>query len=278
MSCRTFGVAVLLAGYFLTVPSFATDEEEGEAIRDTTQQFRGEDSQAMQGLARAGFFQTLQPFALDAKAATSADVKASLTMPSLQEGEPNKKYDIILQPGHYLRKKGSGKNLGTAGKDVTEQQLVAFITANVATHLIDNKLNVIVVSADGYKSGLSTDIFLSIHADGSTNECGTGPSLGYSEESSLLGMHGIAFALATSLGQTYEDFRDDNFTTNLSKYYMFKHVKVSPKGFAGLLEVGELTCPAKEKALIANALLIAKNLGVALKSSHEIIKEPLDSK
>ena len=198
-------------------------------------------------------------------------------MPNLSEGDPAKKYDIVLQPGHYLRKP-PGK-LGTSGAEVSEQELVAFITANVAKHLIDNKMNVLVVSADDWKSGLNTNIFLSIHADGAEkNGCNkTRPSLGYGQGSWLLGMHGIAFALATSMGQTYEDFMKDNFTTNLSKYYMFKHVKLPPKGFAGVLEVGELTCPAKEKALIANALLIAKNVSVALKSSHDIINEPLEN-
>jgi len=214
--------------------------------------------------------------------ADAADVKAAVVMPNLGKGDPSKKYNIVLQPGHYLRTPGPGKKLGTSGKLVTEQQLTAFITANVAETLIDGdkdkKLNILVISADDYDRPLSTDIFLSIHADGSTKPCTTGPSLGYSSDSSLLGMHALAFALAASLGQTYDDFEEDNFTTNLSGYYALKSMKLPPKGFAGVLEVGELTCPEKEKALIANSLLIAKNVSVALKSSLDIISEKLEEK
>lgn len=285
MKSYVFGVAVLLGAFCLGLPSYAQDQgtliehdEEGPIVEDTTPQFKEQDKQALQNLAKSSFFMDLQTYAAAAKATDVADIKALLTMPNLGPGDPAIKYDVVLQPGHYLRKKGAGKNLGTSGKEVSEQELVAFITANVAKYLIDNKANVLVVSADDWKSGLNADIFLSIHADGSENKCSTGPSLGYGKDSSLLGMHGLAFALATSMGQSYSDFQKDNFTVNLRGYYMFKHVKIPTKGFSGVLEVGELTCEPKEKALIQNALLIAKNVGVALKASHEIIKEPLEVK
>lgn len=276
------GAMVLLGLFGHATSSFAAQEEEMEVVKETTSEFKQQDQQALADLAKTDFLRELQPFAFGARAADAADIKAARAMPNLGIGDATKKYNIVLQPGHYLRERGSGKNLGTSGKAITEQELTAFITANVAKNLIDGdkekKLNILVISADDYHRPLNADIFLSIHADGSTKPCTTGPSLGYSDDSSLLGMHAIAFALATSLGQTYEDFQKDNFTTNLSGYYAFKSMKLSPRGFSGLLEVGELTCPDKEKALIANSLLIAKNLSVALKSSLDIISEKLERK
>lgn len=84
-------------------------------------------------------------------------------------------------------------------------------------------------------------------------EPSTGPSLGYSGGSNLLGMHSIGYALSLSMGQTYSDFRRDNFTVNEQKYYAFRYIKA--RGYGGLLEVGELTCPRIEKSLIQNALV-----------------------
>jgi N-acetylmuramoyl-L-alanine amidase len=179
-----------------------------------------------------------------------------------------------LQPGHYGRT--SGKT-GGEGKQVSEQQLVAFIAAHAATYLIDQKLKVLVVAADDFdKSGLATQVFLAIHADASEKPCTTGPSLGYAKNSNLLGMHTIGFALATSMGQSYTDFMRDNFTVNEHEYYAFRYMKAA--GYSGLLEVGELTCPSIENTLIRNALLVAQNLGVALKASVDILKEPLAPK
>lgn len=278
---RVVLVAAILLSFcaFLTV-SLAAEDDEMNVIKQTTGEFKQQDKQALTDVAqKTDFFRQVQPFGFGAKAADAADVKSNVTMPNLARGDISKKYNIVLQPGHYLRKAG---RLGTSGKIVSEQQLTAFITANIATNLIDGdkdkKLQVLVISADDYDRPLNTDIFLSIHADGSEKPCTTGPSLGYGEGSSLLGMHALAFALATSLGQTYEDFQKDNFTTNLSGYYAFKAMKLSPKGFAGVLEVGELTCPDREKILIANSLLIAKNVSVALRSSVDIISEKLENK
>ncbi|ANY85537.1 hypothetical protein BB934_45805 (plasmid) [Microvirga ossetica] len=261
------------------------DEVHQDVAKDTTGEFKQQANKVLGEVASAGLLNSLEPFSFGAKVVAPNEITAAVTMPLLSKGDPSTKYNIVLQPGHYLRVKIPGKDvkLGTSGKLVTEQQITAFITANVAKNLIeedkDKKLNILVVSADNYDRPLNTDIFLSIHADGAPPPgCTTGPSLGYSDNSSLLGMHAIAFALATSLGQTYDEFQGDNFTTNLSKYYMFKSLKLPPKGFAGVLEVGELTCEKKEKALIENALRIAKNISSILRSSVDIINEPLDKK
>jgi N-acetylmuramoyl-L-alanine amidase len=253
-----------------TIAARAMDD--GEVVENSTEQFNKDEGTAEQQLANANFFSRLEPFALGARVTMAADVTAAVNIPSLGRGDPREQYDVILQPGHYGRTTGK---VGTSGRQVSEQQLAAFVTANVAQHLIDQGVNVLVIPADDFdKSGLTAQIFLSIHADGAANPCTTGPSLGYAKGSSLLGMHSIGFALATSLGQTYDDFRKDNFTVNLHKYYAFRYIKAA--GFSGLLEVGELTCPTMEKALIANALRISHNLGVALEASLRILEEPLN--
>lgn len=90
-------------------------------------------------------------------------------------------------------------------------------------------------------------------------------------------MHTIGFALAQSMGfKSYADFMRDNYTVDEREYYAFNHMKA--KGYSGLLEVGEITCSNVEKLLSLRALLIARNLGYALKASLDIINEPLTQK
>ena len=265
---RTIFLLIVMFGQLSE--SSATDREEGRIIKDTTSEFNKSESEAQRQLATTGFFNALQPFSLGARAPSVTEIKATVVMPNLGRGDPKSEYDVILQPGHYQRISG---RVGTSGAQVTEQQLVAFIVANVATYLIGKGVTVLVIPADNFdKSGLNTEVFLAIHADGSEKQCTTGPSLGYKHDSSLLGMHALAFALAASMGQTYDDFKKDNFTVDERDYYTFSYIKA--QGYSGLLEVGELTCPKVEKALISNALLIAQNLGVALKSAVDILKEP----
>lgn len=268
--CRTF---ILLLALFAVSPSFAQDDE-GQVVAQTTDQFQMLEPAAEEKLAKTAFFSQLQPFGLTARQATAADIKMKPDVPNLGRGDPKAQYDVILQPGHFGRTSGA---TGGEGRQVSEQELVAYIVAHAATYLIDQKLKVLVVSADDFdKSGLVTQVFLAVHADASDKPCKTGPSLGYAKDSSLLGMHTIGFALAASMGQSYTDFMKDNFTVNEHQYYAFRYMKAA--GYSGLLEVGELTCPSVENTLIRNALLVGKNLGVALKASVDILKEPLTPK
>jgi N-acetylmuramoyl-L-alanine amidase len=260
---------LMLSIYLLSALSkqaHATDD--GEVVLDTTADFNKRAEQAEQRLAKAEFFSNLQASPAAAKLVTAADIKSNVSIPNLGRGDPTKKYDAILQPGHYGRTSGA---TGGEGAQVTEQKLVAYIVANVAQYLIDLHSHILVIPADDFdKSGLNADVFLAIHADAAEKPCTTGPSLGYPKGANLLAMHSIGYALATAMGQTYSDFQKDNFTVNEYKYYAFQYIKTS--GYSGLLEVGELTCPAKEKALIDRALLISRDLGIALKASIDIIK------
>ncbi len=183
-------------------------------------------------------------------------------------GDFNVVYDVILQPGHYLRPPGA---VGTAGERVSERALVAFITRMVASKLKSRGHNVLVISADHYLiddektphyEGLTAKAFLSIHADGSVKPCKSGPSLGYREKSAMPAMHQLALAVAIALGYSYRDYENDNFTVNLSNYYMLRKLKT--KVVSGILEVGELTCPKSEKAMIEASEDLAANIATAL--------------
>ena len=176
-------------------------------------------------------FSSLKPFAFGARQTVPADIKAKFDIPNLGPGDPHKNYQVILQPGHFGRTSG---RTGGAGANVTEQELVAFIVAKTAAYLITNHIDVLTIPADNFdKTGLHGDIFLAVHADTAKKPCATGPSLGYAKGSSLLGMHSIGFALATSMGQTYADFKKDNFTVGEHEYYAFKFI--TTKGYGGLL-------------------------------------------
>ena len=252
---------------------FAVDDD-GKTVKSGTSEYFDNQKDAEKSLAGTGFFSSLKPFAFGARQTVPADIKTKFDIPNLGPGDPHKSYQVILQPGHFGRTSG---RTGGAGANVTEQELVAFIIAKTAAYLIANNIDVLTISADEInKTGLHADIFLAVHADTAKKPCTTGPSLGYAKGSSLLGMHSIGFALATSMGQTYADFKKDNFTVGEHEYYAFKFI--TTKGYGGLLELGELTCPAVENALISNAELIAHNLGVALKASVEIVEASEPSK
>jgi hypothetical protein len=260
---------------FVPWTSTAIAAETGDVIKDTTQVFIEDEAKAEQQLAKVKFFDSLITNSFNAKIVEIGDVNGLTTMPNLGRGDTKSKYDVILQPGHYGRTKETGGNLGTAGAMVSEQKLAAYIVAQMSDYLKAENVNVLVVQADDFeKSGLNAKIFLSVHFDGSNKPCSTGPSMGYKTGSSLLGMHSIGFALATSMGQSYADFQKDNFTVDEHDYYAFKYMNTT--GFSGLLEAGELTCTADEKKLIAAAALIGHNLGVALKADLDILNEPLD--
>jgi hypothetical protein len=269
MRIASFGVIAAI-GCTIVGPALAIDE--GAVVADKTAQYKASEQAAEEKLAQTSFFSDLQPFSFGAQVATLEDIKAPINIVNMGSGDPNKTYDIIIQPGHYGRKTG---RTGTSGPDISEQQLVAYIVAKIAEYLHGKKVNFLVIPADDFSKGLKSQIFLAIHADGSDppNECKGGPSLGYAKGSSELGLHTIGFALATSEGQSYTDFMKDNFTVNEHQYYAFN--EIAAKGYSGLLEVGVLSCPAIEKKLIATANLVAINLGIALKASLDILKEPL---
>lgn len=136
------------------------------------------ETEAEERLGKYGYFAKLESDPESARISSRDEIKAPLTMPHLGPGDPAKKYQIILQPGHYGRTSGKTGAQSRQPGGLSEQDLVAFIVANVAKYLADQKVNVLVVAADGYERPLKTDIFLAVHADGSeSDKCPIKPSL-----------------------------------------------------------------------------------------------------
>jgi N-acetylmuramoyl-L-alanine amidase len=273
---------LLLLSLTLVLPNGGTDDTEHPRISTSSQEFVQGASTALNTLKGSTFEENLEGPSLgassnDAFDKTVAEINSKFTMTALGTGEPGKLYDVILQPGHYLRSAG---RVGTQGRYVSEQALVAYVTNVVAQSLRRTGESVLVVSADDYLrpthkdgnfDGLRGRVFLSIHADGSEIPCTTGPSLGYQAPTTALTMHTIGLGLADALGYDYADFRKDNFTANETQYYMFRQVRAAR--LDGLLEVGELTCERTERKLILSSHAVGVNIARAI---DFIVNEPAE--
>lgn len=203
------------------------------------------------------------------------EIRKETPIREVSKGERGVKYDVILQPGHYGRLSG---RVGTAGKWVSERALASYITNILATKLRSYGDSVLVISADQYIrpssqggtfDGLTSKVFLAIHLDGNENRCHGKASLAYPKGSLPYPMHAVGWSLADALGYNYTDFARDNFTPNEAKYYMFSQVRA--ERLTGLLEVGELTCPEKEKQVISSSDAVGQNLAYAV---NFIVKAP----
>jgi N-acetylmuramoyl-L-alanine amidase len=218
----------------------------------------------MTKLSGKGFEDTLKNPVIGAIASSEVakltkTIRAEKPIAGVSRGDASVAYDVILQPGHYGRKKGA---TGASGAKISERALNAHIVRQIAEQLAGKGLKVLVVPADGVQKGLKAKIFLAIHSDGSPKSCSTGPSLGYEDSHDVLSMHAIGAGLAHAFGYDYADFRKDNFTVNESKYYMFHRVNTTM--LKGLLEVGEVTCARSEAKLISSSREISSNVAAAL--------------
>lgn len=242
------------------------DDPEVPTIDKASQAFVQSTRSSIQQLSDAGFESDLEQPGLGANADELFKTQLKLindAKPISGIDNPLKgiAYDVIVQPGHYGRPPGK---LGTHGDSVTEKALVAYIADVTARRLRDSGLSVLVISADKFPKPLPhAKVFLAIHAEGSENHCRAKASLAYSSSASPLAMHAVGWALSSALGYRYSDFAKDNYTPNERDYYMFK--VVNAERLTGLLEIGELTCPEREKQLIGSSDLIGDNIASALK-------------
>lgn len=269
---RIHSFLVLASCIFSSCLSAQADDESHPLISKSSGEFQESARNVEQFLSSKDFDDNMRVRGLGAT--SNVDIKKfveninrATPINGVQTGSADK-YDVILQPGHYGRSTG---RTGTGGRFVSEQHLAAYVASRTAEVLRKSGKKVLIVSADQYRKddpgtpsydGLSARIFISFHADGSTKPCTTGPSLAYSSNSSTYAMHAVGWGLARALGYEYGEFRRDGFTADSANYYMFNRVRASD--LAGLLEMGELTCPKTEQALIANATAIAENTAHAL--------------
>lgn len=236
---------------------------EAEHLKASSQEFTSSRTSALKKLRQDGF--TAQLLEVGLGAATSdqlrtaaARIKAGAKLQDVAVGDPAVTYDVIIQPGHYGRTAG---RTGASGAMVSEQAIVAYLVGATAARLRADGLKVIVVPADNVVAK-SAKVFLAVHAEGSEARCHAGPSLAYKAGISPYAMHAVGLGVSRAMGYAYGQFRADNYTKNESDYYMYK--QVDAERLNGLLEIGEITCPAEEQKLVLNADRIANNLALAL--------------
>jgi hypothetical protein len=248
------------------------DESEHPQISQSSDEFVQSSASSIEILKKANFEDRLERPGFGAVSQEKfdslvAEISKETPVKGVELGDRGKKYDVILQPGHYLRTTG---RTGTTGKFVSERALAAYITNILAQRLRDDGDSVLVISADHYLrpssnakfDGLTSKIFLAIHLDASPTPCRGKASLAYPKGSLPFSMHTVGYSLAEALGYNPVDFEHDNYTVNEARYYMFSQVRADR--LTGLLEVGELTCEPKEKQFIASADVIAQNVAEAL--------------
>lgn len=274
ITTRTLAITTLLISS-ICFSSFAheSNNKEGDNLENNSPEFLQSFDLAISNLVNNDFqlglkSPTLGSMSDNEFAELVKEIRLEKPIDKLSTGDSNVKYDVILQPGHHGRKKGI---VGTEGDLVSERALATYVVRNVANKLEEKEYSVLIISADKYLrddpktekyEGLKTGIFLSIHADGSTTPCKSGPSLGYANKEFIFASHTLGWGLAQALGYNYKDFMKDNFTANLSKYYMFR--KINSSVFEGIIELGELTCNSEEKQLVENIDAVANNLAHAI--------------
>ncbi|SEJ77722.1 N-acetylmuramoyl-L-alanine amidase [Pseudomonas sp. NFR16] len=266
MNIKSALPATLLSVTFFSL-AFAADSQEPEEAHPSksSSEYLASSDGDLEKLMAAGFQNSLQSSALGSSSAdllsqNTNKIKSTWESLNTELGATDVTYDIILQAGHYNRKTGK---TGTTGALVAEKWVTAYLVKNISDHLLsEGKYTVLAISADDYSPHLNAKIFLAIHADGSVKQCTTGPSLSYQDNGSTLAMHAIGWGLSQALGYKYSEFRQDGFTVDAAKYYMYK--KLNAPIMKGLLEVGELTCPKREEQLIVGIDAVANNVARAL--------------
>lgn len=196
------------------------------------------------------------------------------------KGDVSETYDVIIQSGHFLRKRCCGNKTGSSGKYFYEQDYVAYISSKVAALLAAKKeggkpkYKVLMIGADNYNSPLKAGIFLSLHLDGANQACSVSASLGYDDVTDLLGAHTMGMAIASALGINYDEFTQvdgetkDNYTTGLSNYYAFDDIRTTK--FEAVLELSELSCEKQEIRLAGATSDLIKNLAAGIEYILEL--------
>jgi hypothetical protein len=278
---KKFLLAMIVVSLFtIMIQGQTQDESEHPQFSGPSDEFVRTLNSSVEALNKANFEDGLETPGLAAVSSQDfeklvAEIRKETPIDGVSEGERGVKYDVILQPGHYGRVTG---RIGTTGQRVSERALAAYITNILAQRLRADGDSVLVVSADRYLrptsaadhfDGLTSKVFLAIHLDGNVTPCTGKASLAYPSGSLPFPMHAVGFSLATALGYNYMDFARDNYTPNEGHYYMFSQVRADR--LAGLLEVGELTCPEKEKLFITSSDAIGEDIAYAL---NFIIRAP----
>lgn len=166
---------------------------------------------------------------------------------------------IALQIGHLNQAHVAEEldairaNTGTSGGGFTELEVNQRIAEETRAILEGQGYSVELLSAT-ISPRYWADVFVSIHADGSTDKTATG----YKVAAARMDQTGKAERLAALIEDTYDDFvslpRDPNVTRNMRGYYAFNWRRyehsVHPMTTSAIVETGFLT-NAGDRAIIA---------------------------
>lgn len=147
---------------------------------------------------------------------------------------------VCLQMGHVPRRTGSTGAVG-------EQELARSVAAIVAPLLVRHGHRVTVIGADDPVP--RTDVFIALHADGSTNPGAGGASVGYQNEVGREIAH--AWKAAYQRRSWRFGFRPDNYTPALGGYYGVSRALQAGTRRAFIVEHGFLT-NAQERAFLTS--------------------------
>jgi len=151
-----------------------------------------------------------------------------------QIGNVGNRAEVFIQAGHEGRSSGKIGASSVYGREIDWTPIVA----NAATrHLRQAGISVIRADAN-WKPKVYTNLALFIHFDGIAGDpCRTGASVGYDDPSDRPAA--LAWKRLYSSYFPY-NWRSDNFTRNLSRYYMFKRTRT--KDAELVLELGAIGC------------------------------------
>jgi hypothetical protein len=155
-----------------------------------------------------------------------------------QTGNPsNNRAEVFIQAGHEGRSSGRVGASSQYGREIKWTPVVA----DAATRYL-RQAGISVIRADAnWRSKAYIKLALFIHFDGVEGDaCRTGASIGYDDSSDRPAA--MAWKRLYSSYFPY-NWRTDNFTRNLSRYYMFKYTRT--KDAELVLELGAIGCRAQ---------------------------------
>jgi hypothetical protein len=167
--------------------------------------------------------------ALGGAATAGTAPSADVLIQAGHEGRP----DCNVEPASLCNNTGAGAPPG----EITWTPVVA----DEATRIL-RAAGVSVLREKAYLHGTNdvrAAVFL--HFDGSVPPCSTKASVGYGKDAAS---KRLADSWKTLYGTYWPySFEPDNFTSNLSEYYGFKHVRASVGAF--VIEWGDMSCPVQ---------------------------------
>ena len=158
LTAGTLAISASACGVFDGGIGFSIYDSEEVSFGSSSSRFSNSWSEADRMMSQFGFSKKVTKGSKSARLPKSVTLVAPTaeTMAGFTEGDPDLTYDVILQPGHFLRTKGA---TGASGKRVSERTLVAVVTDGIAKELIDQGLSVAVIAADNYERPLNAYVF-----------------------------------------------------------------------------------------------------------------------